>query len=379
MITYNAEKPKILLLFSDTGGGHRSAAEALVEAIELEYGNRISTEMVDFFRHYTPWPLHNAPETYPKMVKIPKIWEAGYHISNGRRRVNLLHSIIWPFVKPGLMRLLEEHPSNLVVSVHPLINEPMTRILAKKQIPYYVVVTDLVTTHAFWYQKNTSLTIVPTRPAFERGVTFGVSPERMRVVGLPVADRFCRSVGTVENIRKSLGWPKDISMIVLIGGGDGMGPLEQTAKAIAASGLKAGLAIVTGRNQALKTRLENHTWAIPTFIYGSVKEMPKFMQAAHILVTQGGPGTVSEALISHLPMIIYSYLPGQETGNVTYVTEKGAGIFASSPEKIVAALAHWLNQPGSYQQAVAACKLLARPEAAREISHFLAASLGVTS
>jgi len=43
--------PHVLFLFSDTGGGHRSAAEAIIEAINLDFRNRISTEMVDFSKH----------------------------------------------------------------------------------------------------------------------------------------------------------------------------------------------------------------------------------------------------------------------------------------------------------------------------------------
>jgi len=107
-----------------------------------------------------------------------------------------------------------------------------------------------------------------------------------------------------------------------------MGPLERNAEAIAESGLPAALVVVAGRNLKLKQRLEARSWPIPTFIYGFVRNMPDLMSAADILVTKAGPGTITEALNAGLPIILYSRLPGQEEGNVTYVTAEGAGIWA---------------------------------------------------
>ena len=36
------KKPHILFLFSDTGGGHRSSTESIIEALGLEFGDRIT-------------------------------------------------------------------------------------------------------------------------------------------------------------------------------------------------------------------------------------------------------------------------------------------------------------------------------------------------
>lgn len=166
-------------------------------------------------------------------------------------------------------------------------------------------------------------------------------------------------------------------MILLVGGGEGMGPLEKTARAIVKAGLPASLAVVTGRNKDLKARLESYSWPEDTYIYGFVHQMPDFMQAADILVTKAGPGTISEAFNAGLPLILYSRMPGQEDGNVSYVTSQGAGVWAPQPAEIVAALADWLANPGKHRQAAAAARRLARPQAAREVAHLLAAQVGI--
>lgn len=374
-----SDTPRILFLFSDTGGGHRSAAEAIIEAIHLQYRDQISTEMVDIIKHYSPPPFNRLPDLYPQIVRPPQAWGLGYRLSDGHRRARLITASAWPYVRRSIRSLIEQHPSSLIVSVHPLATAPVLRALGRERPPFVTIVTDLVTTHALWYHRRTDLCIVPTEAAFLRGLQNGMKPEQIKTIGLPVADRFCQPAASQEELRLKLGWPADRRMILLIGGGEGMGPLEKTAQAIARAQFPAALAIVTGRNRNLKDRLESQNWPLPVFVYGFVREMPDFMRAADILVTKAGPGTISEALIAGLPMVLYSRLPGQEDGNVTFVVSEGAGVWAPQPDEIVSVLKTWINYPEQYQQAARACKRLARPQAAREIAALLAEWVGVPS
>jgi 1,2-diacylglycerol 3-beta-galactosyltransferase len=105
--------------------------------------------------------------------------------------------------------------------------------------------------------------------------------------------------------------------------------------------------------------------------------MPDFMGAADILVTKAGPGTISESLITGLPMILYSRLPGQEDGNVAYVVSEGAGVWAPQPEKVIHALQTWIEHPKRREQAVEACRRIAHPQAANQIAKILAKYVGI--
>jgi 1,2-diacylglycerol 3-beta-galactosyltransferase len=370
------ESAHVVFLFSDTGGGHRSAAQAIIEALKLEFPGKTTHEMVDIFRDYAPPPLHMAPELYPPLTRMQYAWSMGYHMIDGQRRARFFYQMLWPYIRWGVARLVRERPADLLVSVHQLINHPMARTLAatNNPTPFVTVVTDLVSTHAAWYAPQANMVVVPTHAAFERGITFGVSPRRMREIGLPVADRFCLPVdedaGSPRQLRKRLGWPEG-PVALLVGGGEGMGPLEAIAKEIDAARLPLSLVIIAGRNKKLKEKLERHKWRVPTLIYGFVQEMPDFMRAADVLVTKAGPGTISEAFIAGLPLVLYARLPGQEDGNVDYVVDHGAGVWAPRPEAVVEALRHWLRHPEERQKAEQACLRLARPRAARDIAHLL--------
>jgi 1,2-diacylglycerol 3-beta-galactosyltransferase len=373
-----SEKPRILFLFSDTGGGHRSAAEAIIEAVELEFEGKIAIKMVDIFKDHAPAPFNRVPVWYPSMVRVPQAWGLGYRLSDGHNRARLITSTFWPYVRRRVKEMVQKYPSDLIVSVHPLANAPVLKALGKQRPPFITVVTDLVTTHALWYHRWVDLCIVPTEAAARRAFKCGLKPSQVAVVGLPVAERFCQPEGDLQKFRKSLGWPQDLPVVILVGGGEGMGPLKRTAMTIAEAGLQAALVIIAGRNQSLRESLEMQHWPMPTFIYGFVKEMPQFMRAADILVTKAGPGTISEALNAGLPMVLYSRLPGQEDGNIEYVVSQGAGVWAPNPHLIVEALEKWIDNPEMRLEAVEACRRIARPKAAREIARILAEKLGVS-
>lgn len=366
-----ARKPHVVLLFSDTGGGHRSAAEAIIEALQIEWGDLITTEMVDFFRYYAPPPFNKAPELYPLMVKIPQAWGATFYLTDGRARARAITAGLWPYVRRAAHKLVRNHPADLYVSVHPLATTFALRALGKERPPFLIVVTDMVTTHALWYDRRADLILLPTEQARQRALANQMPPEKLRVVGLPVSQRYCAPPGDKLALRQRLGWPADLPIVLLVGGGEGMGPLAATARTIADSGLNLALIIVAGRNQRLKADLEAQAWPIPTFIYGFTREMPDFMRAADVLVTKAGPGTISEALNAGLPMILYARLPGQEDGNVKFVVRERVGHWAPRPERIVNILREWLVHPEIREAYATRCREKARPEAALTIAQII--------
>ena len=370
------KKPHILFLFSDTGGGHRAAADAIIEAMQLEFSDATTTEMVDFLKDYAPSPYDQLPRFYPEMVRLPELWGVGYKISDGRPQARLMTSTFWPYVRRAARRLVKEHPADLLVSVHPLANSFFLRALGKNRPPFVTVVTDMVSTHALWFDKRADLILVPTRMACDSALENHMLPEKVRVAGQPISERHCQAGCDKPSLREKFGWPVDKFTVLLVGGGDGMGPLAETARAIDESGLDMNLVIVAGRNAKLKDTLETLPWENPTFIYGFTGEMPEFMRAADAIVTKAGPGTIAEALVAGLPVILYSKLPGQEDGNVTYVENRGVGVWAPDPLKVVRILTRWVCRPAERARVVENCRSAARPEAARVIARALGEKVG---
>jgi 1,2-diacylglycerol 3-beta-galactosyltransferase len=282
---------------------------------------------------------------------------------------------MWPYVGRAVRRIVKEHPADMIVTVHPLATTVFLKALGRNRPPFIIVVTDMVTTHALWYDQRADLICVPTEMARQRAISYEMDPDRVHVVGQPVAERYCVPAGDREALREKLGWEQDKNVILLVGGGEGMGPMGKTAREIAISGLDVSLAIVCGRNQRLKEHLESLEWPVPVHIYGFTREMPDFMRAADVLVTKAGPGTIAESLNAYLPIILYARLPGQEDGNVAFVVGEKVGVWAPQPKHVVQTLREWVQNPQVRLRYAENCRRAARPDASRKIARVIGEAL----
>ncbi len=364
---------RLLLLFSDTGGGHRSSAYAVAQALQDLYGEQAQIELVDALADYAPWPLDHLGNIYPYMVRLRGWpWAAGYRLLDEPRRVALLVRGCWPLVRAALLRLLRDHPADVIVCCHPLFNHPILRTLTEAEVKTSLItlVTDLIGAHSFWFVPGVTRCLVPTEGARWRALACGLPAERVLVTGLPVSPHFV--VAAQEDplaVRRRLGLVPGLPVVLLVSGAEGMGPLRRISRAVANSGVQAQLVVVAGHNERLRAKLAAETWPLPVRVEGFVHNMHEWMRAADLLVTKAGPSTVSEALVMGLPVVLSGALPGQERPNVDYIVQAGAGVWAPTPGQVTTAVCELLA-PGTLRLAQMAtrARALAQPDAARRVA-----------
>ncbi|MCC7053873.1 MAG: hypothetical protein IT355_11485 [Gemmatimonadaceae bacterium] len=357
----------VLIAYADTGGGHRAAASALRAAL-LEHGHTTTVTLVDPLAVESRSAPGRIASLYPHVVqRAPWLWHAGFEATNSPRRMALAHRLARPFTRHAFQALAARHAPDAIVSTHPLLTTPLRR--AFPQVPIVVVVTDLVSGHASWYDQAADHLIVPTAHAHAAAVRCGIPSAALSHLGVPVSRAFAAVPGERAALQRSLGWATDRATVLLAGGAEGVGTLEALAVAIDRAQLPCDIAVVTGRNTALADRLARRSWQGVVHIYGFVANFADMMRAAAMLVTKAGPGTISEACASGCPLILSGAIPGQETGNVDYVVAGHAGIWAPSPLAVTAAMHAWLvgrDAPTALRIASMAALRLARPNAASD-------------
>ncbi|HQE92534.1 MAG TPA: glycosyltransferase [Anaerolineae bacterium] len=366
---------RFLFLFSDTGGGHRAAAQAVKDELTRLYGAAVSTEMVDIFVEMRRWPFDRFPAWYPLMTKGQGIpWYVGYHLLDTPWMVKALSRAVWPYVARSLCRLLQRHPSDVIVSFHGVPNYAL--MLARRQgalsTPVAVVALDLVSVHACWFAPGAEVYIVPTERARTRALRAGMPAERVKVIGMPIRRSFVEARHrSPEQARAALGLPVDQPLVLLVGGGEGMGPLIPVTRAIAERRPNARLVVIVGRNRSLYNTLRALDLPLPLQVEGFTSDMAVWMRAADVLVTKAGPNTLAEAFIAGLPLVLYAALPGQEEGNIVYVVENHAGVWAPRPQAAADAVMDLLAHPEQRAAMAARSQALARPYAAQDIAQQL--------
>jgi 1,2-diacylglycerol 3-beta-galactosyltransferase len=370
---------RALFLISDTGGGHRSAANAITAALdEIKEPSTFEHRIEDVAAHCS-FPLTQLGWGYSAALRYaPPVYGALYHATNGRRRYRALVRFCEPLYRERLRDLFLDYRPDAIVSVHPLLNHAALRARSDARmdsVPIVTVITDLGKVHESWLMPDADAVVVPAREVYERALTRGISPSRLRLLGQPIHPSFDDVVGTKKELRAQLGLPSDAFLIMLMAGGEGGGKLLPTALALARARLQAHLLVVCGRNEPLRQKLDELSIGLPTpmTVLGFTSKVPQYFRAVDLLVTKAGPGTLAEANAAQLPVVVYDYVPGQERGNVDFVRNNGLGVIAlHGAAEVVRAVRTLVNQPERLERIRRNQELVAPKRSSRRIAALIA-------
>lgn len=362
---------RILILTTDAGSGHRSAAQAIEAALLHTYRHGVQVVIANplhepsspsLFRHAEAFYLstmHHAPERYDR----------AHTLTDAAAYAALLRHAMRLAIGDALHRLLVRHAPDIVISVYPLFTALVADAYrsARGRPGLVTVVTDLGHVHHTWFSPVDDLCIVPNAQVRTRALSCGLNPEQVHIVGIPVHPRFAAQRNPPEHVRRDLGWRTDVVTVLISGGGAGVGPLAELAIAADEACQNLQIAVIAGRNSDLVARLRARDWKNPTHIYGFVP-LADMMYAADIIATKAGGLSVSEALAVGRPLLIYGAAPGQEAGNLEYVVRRGAAQYTPDARHFVAALQRWIDRPETRRAAADAARAAGRPLAAFEIA-----------
>lgn len=388
-------RPKrVLMLMSDTGGGHRASANALKQALVAKYGRNVQVDLLDIWTAADKFPWSSSPKAYSYMGKRPHLWRAFFY-GTAFYPVRLVTRLLHDFsLRRRFKKLLKQADPDLVVSVHPMCQHvPLSARTwleknARRPVKFATVVTDLGSAHPMWFDRRVDACFVPTQRLAKLGKYHGVG--NVVNYGLPLRKEFSEtkpSPRTKERARRKLGLARNSSTVLVTGGGDGFGSLEKIVDAVAQelTGKDAQLVVICGRNEELRRLLQARDWAqeapgLSVVVRGFVSDMNLYMEASDVLLTKAGPGTIAEAAALGLPVLLTGFLPGQERGNVLWVREKNIGELERSPEKAARTVAAWLNDAEALETMSRNARKAAKPQATDKIAEDLMALVeGVAS
>jgi len=373
----------VLFLYSETGGGHRTAAQAIdteLHRLASPHGEPLRTRLVDAVAVCGEFPLRESIISYGTLLNVrPSPYAAIYHLSDGRKRYRVFGELGKPFIRRKFRRLIEETKPDLVVSVHPLLNvlarETLDALGSKARL--ITVITDLVTIHHSWTAAGVSdHYFVPSPEAFEVCLERDIPFARLHDFGLPIRDGFWPPAGDRSKQKAALGLNPRAPTLLVMAGGEGRGLIPRMLPELAPlfRSLSIEAVIVAGRNARLRRRLSKMSALLESgaTILGFVENIAEYMRAADALLTKAGPGTIAEAAASGLPVMIADYVAGQEFGNLDYVQRRGSGVVALETPELAAVLARLFGDGGDELARLRHRALAsARPSAARDVAEFL--------
>ncbi len=376
--------PKILIISSDTGGGHKSAAAALVEGVQKFW------------------------ESDSKVVKVIKGVEESHHITDKlvnlynwvlKNRQHWMKYLYWVMntfrpekssffnsrCVPYFTEAIEKYVPHAIISVHPLTQHIVAKVLKQLKlqdtIPLITVVTDPC--YGFWKGwacDDVSLYLVANEDAEKQLLEYGIPQERIKISGMPIHPKF-QEVSEIDakNARTAFGLNPDKFTVFVNAGWVGGGNIPKIFREFANGELDVQAIFLAGKNEDLRREAEEiaKTAKFPIKVIGYSDEIEKLMQSANVMVSKLGGLTTFEALACHLPIIADATTPPmpQEAGTVKLLAQKGAGILLEKVTDIVPTIKNLIEDSKKYSEMKAATIGMTIPNSTQNIIAEIAAML----
>jgi hypothetical protein len=373
---------KIHIVFHDAGGGHRNAAFAL-KAVMDQQQRPWEVELIQF------QDLTDRLDVLRKLTGMRIQQQYNILLQNGWTLgsvylLRVLQATIRLFHRP-LVKLLEnfwrEKPADLLISVIPHFNreifESWNEVYPGR--PFVTIITDLADfPPRFWIEPiREQYVVCGTQRAVEQAKALGHDDAHIfRASGMILRPDFYVPDNTDPvALRAELGLKPDLTTAIMLFGGHGSKVMYDITERLDAANLPLQLILICGRNEELAAKLRARQWRLPVNIIGFTKEVHKLMRAADFLIGKPGPGSIAEAMVRKLPVLIEcnSWTLPQERYNTEWVVEKRVGIVLKSFRDAVAGVRQML-EPGKLAEFRANVAAL-NNRAIFEIPEFLAKRL----
>lgn len=379
--------PKILIISSDTGGGHRSAAAAIVAGVQkffdgesyavrvvraVEESHHLSAKLVRLYnwllrnrqhwmKYYYWWINHVRPETSKFFQK---------------RCV------------PYVVDLFERWCPHIVVSVHPLTQHIFGRVLKELNLADRIPLVSVVTDPCYGFWKGwacdaVTLYLVASEEARQQLIDYGVAPERIKISGLPVHPKFAYpGEEAAQAARSALGLDPEKFTVFVNAGWIGGGNIPQIFRELVRGELDVQAIFLAGKNEDLRAAAETIALEapFPIKVIGYSDEIEKLMSAANVMISKLGGLTTFEALACRVPIIadvITEPMP-QEKGTARLIAQRGAGVMLKHAKDVVPVLRRMMEDELHYSRMRAATAGLAIPNSTRYIVEEIAALIPQT-
>ncbi|HEY0003314.1 MAG TPA: hypothetical protein VGB17_00790 [Pyrinomonadaceae bacterium] len=373
---FRARVPKILIISSDTGGGHRSAAAAICAGLQkffhgqsyavrvvraVEESHAVTKKLVGFYN----WLLQNRQHWMKYLYWAVNRFRPETREFVQRRCIGYVQN------------LFERWCPHVVVSVHPLTQHIFARVLKElklaDKIPLITVVTDPC--YGFWRGwacDDVRLYLVASEEARQQLIDYGVAPERIKISGMPVHPKFeYPGEQAAQAARAALGLDPEKFTVFVNAGWAGGGNIPQIFRELVRGELDMQAIFLAGRNKELQAEAEAlaSQAKFPVRVIGYSEHVEQLMGAANVMISKLGGLTTFEALACRLPIIADVITPPmpQEAGAANLIATRGAGVLLKRSTDIVPVIRRMMEDSRHYAALRAATIGLAIPQSTKHI------------
>jgi processive 1,2-diacylglycerol beta-glucosyltransferase len=363
-------RKRILILTLSVGSGHMSGAEAIRRAL-LDGGDNVEVEVLDALELAHRWFSWVYVAPYWWMLRHASwIWRGLFEWRQRKRHRSTAPAWVFRWGCAGVLRRIKSYAPHEVIVTE--IGAAEIAALAKDDgwfnAPILAVQTDFQTEPP-WVQPEIDMYCVGSEEARVQLISWGVSPHRVLVSGIPIDPSFALPF-EIPEVAQALGLDLKRPVVLVLGGGMGPVPLDVIVESLQLCEPPLQVIAVAGHDRRMQARLEQLRGkvALELRVLGWTDKLPELMAVADLLITKPGGVTTSEALAAGLPMLLTHPIPGPEERHIRYLEQEGVALSALRTEAVPILTTRLLNHPARLEEMASLARQLARPGAAYAVA-----------
>ena len=304
--------------------------------------------------------------------KAPFLWTFSFYFTDFKPLRPLIRSVrrMINFINGHkLYSLIRKEKPDCIVATHFFATEIISNLKMSKLYDGKLItcVTDYGV-HDFWISSQVDIYVVASEYTKNELIGKGIKAEKIRVLGIPVQEKFTKRLDRHEAEEK-LGLNAGLFTVLIIGGGLGVGPIPQLAKAISRTSEPFQLIVVCGKNEDLFKRVEEMTKGsrIPIKLYGFADNVNELMDASDVMISKPGGLSISEAMVKGVPVIVDTFIPGQEESNLRFLEKNGVGVGTKGLDQTLEKLEELYRSKDTLEAMRTKAKQFGKPSSASDI------------
>jgi UDP-N-acetylglucosamine:LPS N-acetylglucosamine transferase len=312
----NAARPTVLILTTQTGGGHLNLAHALKDMLEACYEVVIEDAQPESYGSF----YAQVSQHYVSFLT----WQ--FMCTDNKIASYCLHNVLAALSRRRLLAIIERIQPRLIIATHAFLSYAVAQANAgrRERVPLVFQLTDLGRLHRTWFtEKGADAYLAPTHEIYDQAVKQGIAKNRLHLTGRPVRGQFREvSAALREAALAELGLDPARFTVFLQGGAQGSAEVDRTVEGLLRTDAPPQIILAVGNNRGMAARYAGIQGLRPLPF---TRAIAPYMAAADVIAGKAGASFISEAFMLEKPFLVTAYIPGQETHNLQFIERHNLG------------------------------------------------------
>jgi len=372
-------RKKIHFAMIEAGGGHKTPALAVVEALEENFPGKYEIKVLDFMKDLGCTDLDDAhKKVWKYLLSHPELTKSIQTFDFITGPVNIqIYKLFLDRIDRYVMRYLYDEKPDLVFSTHYFNTMSIAHIRKQYEIGPILInyLTEIFDFDSYWHLKNVDHYIVASKQAEKKLLKKKFPREKLHVFPYPVRRSFFDISRSKSEVLHSLGIDNSRKTLLVTLGGEGIGSIYRMIEALVKKNFPLNVIAVAGKNEQLRQQLErdfvSRDQATRVVALGFQEHMNELINASDFCFIKPGPATTWEVLSMKKPIIFFESAQLSENPNIKFVVENRLGYYAGNMPRKLSQIVEWFLAGYGLQECRSAYEQITIENGSTAIAQFL--------